>query len=91
LRDGDVVVVAKYDRLSRSLQDLLSIVEAVGAQGAGFRSLSEDNQANLSRDPQFREGWQMRQRMGCCPQSVRYPIPRTVQQMTRQTCMGWAS
>jgi DNA invertase Pin-like site-specific DNA recombinase len=41
LRDGDVVVVTKYDRLSRSLQDL-SIVEAVGAQGAGFRSLAED-------------------------------------------------
>jgi DNA invertase Pin-like site-specific DNA recombinase len=42
LRDGDVVVVTKYDRLSRSLQDLLSIVEAIGAQGAGFRSLAED-------------------------------------------------
>lgn len=42
LREGDVVVVTKYDRLSRSLQDLLSLVEAVGAQGAGFRSLAED-------------------------------------------------
>jgi DNA invertase Pin-like site-specific DNA recombinase len=42
LRDGDVVVVAKYDRLSRSLQDLLSIVEAIREQGAGFRSLAED-------------------------------------------------
>ena len=42
LRSGDVVVVTKYDRLSRSLQDLLSIVEAVRAQGAGFRSLAED-------------------------------------------------
>jgi DNA invertase Pin-like site-specific DNA recombinase len=42
LRNGDVVVVTKYDRLSRSLQDLLSIVEAVGEQGAGFRSLAED-------------------------------------------------
>jgi DNA invertase Pin-like site-specific DNA recombinase len=42
LRDGDVVVVTKYDRLSRSLQDLLSIVEAVRAKGAGFRSLAED-------------------------------------------------
>ena len=38
LRDGDVVVVAKYDRLSRSLQDLLAIVEAIRAKGAGFRS-----------------------------------------------------
>ena len=42
LRSGDVVVVTKYDRLSRSLQDLLSIVEAIRAQGAGFRSLAED-------------------------------------------------
>ena len=42
LRNGDVVVVTKYDRLSRSLQDLLSIVDAVCAQGAGFRSLAED-------------------------------------------------
>jgi DNA invertase Pin-like site-specific DNA recombinase len=42
LRDGDVVVVTKYDRLSRSLQDLLSIVDAIRAQGAGFRSLAED-------------------------------------------------
>ena len=41
LHDGDVVVVTKYDRLSRSLQDLLSIVEAVRDQGAGFRSLAE--------------------------------------------------
>jgi DNA invertase Pin-like site-specific DNA recombinase len=31
LRDGDVVVVTKYDRLGRSLQDLLNIVEAIGA------------------------------------------------------------
>lgn len=42
LRPGDVVVVAKYDRLSRSLQDLLTIVEMVRSQGAGFRSLAED-------------------------------------------------
>ncbi|MHA3980904.1 recombinase family protein [Halovulum sp. GXIMD14794] len=42
LRDGDVVVVTKYDRLARSLKDLLEIVEAIGARGAGFRSLAED-------------------------------------------------
>lgn len=42
IRPGDVVVVAKYDRLSRSLQDLLAIVEEVRAKGAGFRSLAED-------------------------------------------------
>ncbi len=42
LRDGDVVTVTKYDRLSRSLQDLLAIVSAIQAKGAGFRSLAED-------------------------------------------------
>ncbi|MBJ3764324.1 recombinase family protein [Maribius pontilimi] len=42
LRDGDVVTVTKYDRLSRSLQDLLAIVDAIRAKGAGFRSLAED-------------------------------------------------
>jgi DNA invertase Pin-like site-specific DNA recombinase len=42
LRGGDVVVVAKYDRLSRSLQDLLTIVARIRERGAGFRSLAED-------------------------------------------------
>ena len=42
LRDGDVVVVTKYDRLARSLKDLLEIVETIGERGAGFRSLAED-------------------------------------------------
>lgn len=42
LRDGDVVVVTKYDRLSRSLQDLLTIVDAIRVKGCGFRSLAED-------------------------------------------------
>lgn len=42
LRDGDVVVVTKYDRLARSLHDLLDIVKAVQDAGAGFRSLAED-------------------------------------------------
>ena len=42
LRPGDVVMVTKYDRLARSLKDLLEIVEAIEAKGAGFRSLAED-------------------------------------------------
>ena len=42
LRDGDVVTVTKYDRLARSLKDLLEIVETIRARGAGFRSLAED-------------------------------------------------
>lgn len=42
LRDGDVVVVVKYDRLARSLKDLLQIVDLIQARGAGFRSIGED-------------------------------------------------
>lgn len=42
LRSGDVIVVTKYDRLARSLRDLLDIVEAIKERGAGFRSLAED-------------------------------------------------
>ncbi len=42
LRTGDVVLVAKYDRLARSLPDLLDIVSSIEAAGAGFRSLGED-------------------------------------------------
>lgn len=42
LRQGDVIVVTKYDRLARSLRDLLDIVEAIQDRGGGFRSLAED-------------------------------------------------
>ncbi len=41
LRADDVVVVWKLDRLSRSLKDLLLIMEKIDAAGAGFRSLTE--------------------------------------------------
>lgn len=41
LRPGDVIIVWKLDRLSRSLKDLLHILEKVDDAGAGFRSLTE--------------------------------------------------
>ena len=41
LRPGDVLVVWKLDRLSRSLKDLLHLMETIAAAGAGFRSLTE--------------------------------------------------
>jgi DNA invertase Pin-like site-specific DNA recombinase len=41
LRENDVVVVWKLDRLSRSLKDVLHIMERIAAAGAGFRSLTE--------------------------------------------------
>ncbi len=53
LRPGDVVVVWKLDRLSRSLKDLLAILERVDAAGAGFRSLIEavDTTVPAGRSP----------------------------------------
>lgn len=41
LRKGDVVVVWKLDRLSRSLKDVLIIMERIQDAKAGFRSLTE--------------------------------------------------
>lgn len=41
LRKGDIVVVWKLDRLSRSLKDLLLILEKIEACGADFQSLTE--------------------------------------------------
>lgn len=41
LRKGDVLVVWKLDRLSRSLKDLLTLMERIVLAGAGFRSLTE--------------------------------------------------
>ncbi|MEL7513695.1 MAG: recombinase family protein [Pseudomonadota bacterium] len=42
LRAGDVVMVTKYDRLARSLRDLIEIVEVLREKKAGFKSLGED-------------------------------------------------
>ena len=41
LRKSDVLVVWKLDWLSRSLRDVLTIMERLGEAGAGFRSLTE--------------------------------------------------
>jgi len=41
LRKGDVLVVWKLDRLSRSLKDLLHILEKITEAKTGFRSLTE--------------------------------------------------
>ncbi len=42
LREGDTVVVWKLDRLSRSLKDVLHIMERIGNAGAGFRPITEN-------------------------------------------------
>ena len=41
LRKSDVLVVWKLDRLSRSLRDVLTIMERLGEAKAGFRSLTD--------------------------------------------------
>lgn len=41
IRKSDVLVVWKLDRLSRSLRDVLTIMERVQEKKAGFRSLTE--------------------------------------------------
>ena len=41
LRDEDVVVVTRLDRLARSTKDLLEVAELLNGIGAGLRSLAE--------------------------------------------------
>ena len=41
LREGDVVVVIRLDRLARSTRDLLDIAERLREAGAGLRSIAE--------------------------------------------------
>ncbi|WP_420390688.1 recombinase family protein [Marinobacter sp.] len=42
LREGDVLVVWKLDRLARSLKDLFEIVQDLHERGIGFKSLTEE-------------------------------------------------
>lgn len=39
LREGDILVVTKLDRLARSVRDLMEIVDTIEAKGAGLRIL----------------------------------------------------
>jgi DNA invertase Pin-like site-specific DNA recombinase len=41
LRKGDTLIVWRLDRLSRSLRDVLTIIERIEEASAGFRSLTE--------------------------------------------------
>ena len=41
VKDGDILVVWKLDRLGRSLQDLIRIVKDLKDRGVGFKSLTE--------------------------------------------------
>jgi DNA invertase Pin-like site-specific DNA recombinase len=41
VRDGDVLVVTRLDRLARSMVDLRQIVDRLNAKGVGFRALQQ--------------------------------------------------
>ena len=41
LREGDVLLVTRLDRLARSTRDLLNLLASVGEKKAGFRSLGD--------------------------------------------------
>ena len=41
-REGDVLVVARLDRLGRSLRELIDVVGELEGRGVGFRSLKEN-------------------------------------------------
>src|SRR5215471_17602248 len=63
LRKGDVLVVWKLDRLSRSLRDVLTIMERIVEAEAGFRSLTE------AIDTTTPAGRMMMQMVGALPNS----------------------
>jgi DNA invertase Pin-like site-specific DNA recombinase len=42
MRDGDVLVVVRLDRLARSMRQLLMTVDSLAARGIGLRSLHEN-------------------------------------------------
>jgi len=41
VREGDVLVVTRMDRLARSLVDLRNVVDRLNAKGVGFRALQQ--------------------------------------------------
>ena len=41
LREGDILIVWRLDRLGRSLKDLIEIVSELESKGVGFQSLNE--------------------------------------------------
>lgn len=72
LREGDIVVVWKLDRLSRSLKDLLHIMDKIKTAGAGFKSLTE------SIDTTTAAGRMMMQMVGACAEFERAMIRERV-------------
>ena len=65
IRKGDVLVVCKLDRLSRSMIDLLTILKQIDEAGATFRSLGE------AIETESAAGRMMMQMLGCFAQFER--------------------
>ena len=49
LRQGDIVVIWKLDRLGRSLADLVRLVEEIESKGAGLKSLNDSIDTSTSQ------------------------------------------
>jgi DNA invertase Pin-like site-specific DNA recombinase len=65
IRNGDVLVVCKLDRLTRSMIDLLTILKQIDERGATFRSLGE------AIETESAAGRMMMQMLGCFAQFER--------------------
>ena len=46
LRRGDALVIWKFDRLARSMHDLLAITDSLNEKGVQFKSITEDVDTN---------------------------------------------
>ena len=92
--DGDTLVVAHIDRLSRGLTYGLQVIEGLHLRGVEFRSLAEDfdsatanGKLQFSMVLAFSEWWRnsIRDRSRCGPgeSSDRGPFPRPTAQTDR--------
>lgn len=50
VREGDVLIVTRLDRLARSITDLRQIVERITAKGVGFRALQQGGMDTTSSE-----------------------------------------
>lgn len=49
-RKGDVVIIAEYDRLARSLKDLIEIVKAFRERGVGLSAHSPAQKVEVRKE-----------------------------------------
>ena len=84
LEPGDVLTVWKLDRLSRSLKDLLLILDKVEKAGAGFRSLTENIDSTTA------SGRMMMQMLGAFAEFERAMVRERTQAGLRSArAQGW--